>query len=251
MQRKFRKIARTCRQLHRNLCRDLPAGRAFLLDEEETFEKASIRPLTMSVIIEKESYLIVATAVGPIRRLAAEGTGRRRRQDRDEARRGRRRDRSRVCVRATMRALQRRIGSGPLTLLSDEKASYRTLAIDTFGGAVRHETTSSRVVRNELNPLFPINLTLAMTRDNCGRLTRDSWLVTEKRRCLQLQMHLFTAYRNYVRARKNEDVADDTPARILGLLPRALEAREVLAWRQDWGPLSIHPTCRNGARRVA
>jgi len=251
VQRKFRKIARTCRWLHRNLCTALPRGRTFVLDEEETYEKASIRPLTMPVVIERETYFVVATMAGPIRRLAAPGTARRFWQERDESRRGPRRDRSRACVRATLRALGGRLRGGGLTLLSDEKASYRTLGAEVFGEAVDHVTTSSRMVRNEFNPLFPINLTLAMTRDNCGRLRRDSWLVTEKRRCLQLHLHVFTAYRNYVRRRHNHDDAEDTPAAMLGLLPRRLLVREALAWRQDWGRLSIHPTSGTAARAVA
>lgn len=250
VQRKFRKIARTCRWLHRNLCTALPAGRTFLLDEEETFEKASIRPLTMPVVIEKETYLMVATMVGPIRRLAAPGTARRARQDGDEARHGPRRDRSRACVGATLRALGRLLRGGDLTLLSDEKASYRTLSAEVFGAAVHHVTTSSLMARDRFNPLFPINLTLAMSRDNCGRLRRNSWLVTEKRRCLQLHVHIFVAYRNYVRRRHNDDGIDDTPAALLGLLPRRLAVSEVLAWRQDWGPRSIHPMSQ-GDRQVA
>lgn len=241
VQRKFRKIARTCRLLHRNLCTALPSGRTFLLDEEETYEKASIRPLTMPVVIEKETYFVVATMAGPIRRLAAPGTARRFRQERDEARHGPRRDRSRMCVGATLRALGGLLRGGELTLLTDEKASYRTLGAEVFGEAVHHVTTSSLMARREFNPLFPINLTLGMTRDNCGRLRRKSWLVTEKRRCLQLHLHMFTAYRNYVRRRHNDDRKDETPAALLGLLPRRLKVREVLAWRQDWGARSIHP----------
>ncbi|MFO1076831.1 MAG: hypothetical protein U1E73_03795 [Planctomycetota bacterium] len=46
--------------------------------------------------------------------------------------------------------------------------------------------------------------------------------MTEKRRCLQLHVHIFVAYRNYVRRRHNDDGIDDTPAALLGLLPRRL-----------------------------
>lgn len=252
VQRKFRKLARTCRGLHRNLCASLPPDRTFLLDEEESYEKASIRPLTMPVVIEKESYFIVATMAGPIRRLAPVGTARRFAQERDEQRRGGpRRDRSHRCVEAVLRRLGVLLGGGALTLLSDEKSSYGTLASAAFGEAVTHKTFSSKLVRNASNPLFPINLTLAMSRDNCGRLRRNSWLVTEKRRCLQFHLHVFTAYRNYVRRRHNGDREDDTPAALLGLLPRRLHVREVLAWRQDWGARSIHPTSRNGVQMAA
>jgi len=251
VQRKFRKVARTCRWLHRNLAPRLPGGRTYLLDEEETYEKASIRPLTMPVLIERETWFVVACMAGPIRRLAPPGRRRRRLQDRDEARRGRRRDRSRVCVRATLRALRRRIGDRGLCLQTDDKASYRVLGREVFGAALRHETTPGSMARGPFNPLFPINLTLAMTRDNLGRLRRQSWLVTEKRRCLQLHLHVFVAYRNYVRRRHNHDGRDATPAALLGLLPRRLRLQEVLGWRQDWGPRSVHPTSRGAARAVA
>jgi hypothetical protein len=251
VQRKFRKIARTCRWLHRNLSPRLPAGRTYVLDEEETYEKASIRPLTMPVLIELETYLVVATMAGPIRRLARPGLQRRQLQERDEARCGRRRDRSRVCVRATLRALRGRVDGGELCLRTDDKASYRALGREVFGDTVRHETTAGQLARGTFNPLFPINLTLAMTRDNCGRLHRRSWLVTEKRRFLQLHMHMFTVYRNYVRRRHNTDAPNDTPAVLLGLLPRRLQVPEVLGWRQDWGQRSPHPGSRDATRAVA
>ena len=251
VQRKFRKLARTCRWLHRNLSPRLPPGRTYLLDEEETYEKASIRPLTMPVLIERESAFVVATMAGPIRRLAPPGLRRRQLQERDEARRGRRRDRSGACVRATLRALRARLDGGELCLQTDDKASYRSIGREVFGDAVRHETTPGRMARGTFNPLFPINLTLAMTRDNCGRLRRQSWLVTEKRRCLQLHLQLFAAYRNYVRRRHNTDRPDDTPAVLLGLLPRRLRVPELLGWRQDWGPRSPHPGSRDAARTVA
>ena len=251
VQRKFRKIARTCRGMHRNLCTELPAGLTFVLDEEETYEKASIRPLTLAMTVEKDSLFLVATMAGPIRRLAPLGTARRFAQDREEEAHGPRRDRSRLCVGAVLRRLDDLVNGGPLTLLSDEKASYGTLAKEIFGDKVTHETTSSQMVRKGFNPLFPVNLTIAMSRDNCGRLRRDSWLVTEKRRCLQLHMQVFTVYRNYVRKRDNRADEDETPAALLGLLKRRLQVREVLAWRQDWGVRSIHPMSRTGAAVAA
>ena len=90
-----------------------------------------------------------------------------------------------------------------------------------------------------------------MTRDNNGRLRRRSWLVSKRCACLQQQMFLFLVYRNYVRCRFNSDERDETPASMLGLLPRALQLREVLAWRQDWGLRSIHPMSSTAQRAVA
>ena len=98
--------------------------------------------------------------------------------------------------------------------------------------------------------MFPINTTLAMTRDNLGRLRRRSWLVTKKAERLRQHMILFTVYRNYVRRRFNRDPASATPAKLLKLVPRQLHRHELFAWRQDWGAHSIHPLSISGLRAV-
>jgi transposase-like protein len=250
VQQKLRKMGRAFALLHGNLCPGLPAGRTWLLDEEETYEGASIRPLTMPVLIDKETWFVVATAVGPIRRLARAGTARRAKQDEEERWHGRRPDRSAACVREVLGTLAGKVPAGSIVLHTDQKASYATIARGVFGERLVHTTTAGTLVRDTHNPLFPINTTLAMTRDNCGRLRRKSWLVTKKAERLQHHLQLFTVYRNYVRRRFNRDPEADTPAKILGLLPRNLRKHEVLGWRQDWGERSIHPMSTTGQRTV-
>jgi hypothetical protein len=102
-----------------------------------------------------------------------------------------------------------------------------------------HRCTSSKLARTSANPLFPINHTEAMARDLTGRLRRESWLVSKKRRYLDLGLQVFLAYRNYVRRRFNFD--EFSPAERLGFAPRRLTETEVLSWRQDWAERSIHP----------
>jgi hypothetical protein len=135
-----------------------------------------------------------------------------------------------------------------LILQTDEKSSYATLAPEVFGDRVNHMTTPSRLARGTFNPLFPINTTLAMTRDNLGRLRRQSWLVTKKREYLRSHMNMFLVYRNYLRTRFNRDKEGHSPAVKLGLLPRNLTVAEALGWRQDWGPRSIDPLSADGSR---
>lgn len=240
VQKKARKIGRTCSELHRSLCRSLPAGGTYVLDEEETYEAASIRPLTMPVLIERESWFVVSTDVGPIRRIAAKGTRRRRLQESDERRNGKRPDCSAACVRTVLERLRELTPEGPIVLWTDLKPSYVRIARSVFGERVEHHRVSSRLVRTTFNPLFPINTTLAMTRDNCGRLRRQSWLVTKRAKYLQLHATVFAVYRNYVRRRFNRDKPHETPAVLLKLLPRQLSIAEILAWRQDL-PRSIPP----------
>lgn len=242
---KMRKIARTCALLHELMASKLTAS-TYLLDEEESYETASIRPLTMPVLIEKDTWFVVATAVGSIRRLAREGSRRRALQDAEEAARGERRDESAEVVRQVLEQLRGKVGDRPVTLRTDEKSSYATIAKAVFGERLVHETTPGRAPRTTRNPLFAINTTMAMTRDNCGRLRRRSWLVSKQGSALAAHLHVFTVYRNYVRRRFNYDEPSASSATFLGILPRVLETAEVLRWRQDWGDLSSHPTSRDG-----
>lgn len=250
LQRKARKLADHAGFLHENLSARLPAGRVYQLDEEETYEHASIRTLTMPVLIEREHWFVVTTEVGSSRRLAAVGTERRAWQDREELRNGPREDQSRDCVLKAMQALDRRLGGTGLALETDQKGSYATIAKEVFGKRVVHMTTSSKQARTTCNPLFPINTTLAMTRDNLGRLRRQSWLVTKVGKYLRGHMNLFLVYRNYIRKRFNRDKKPDSPGVRLGLLQSNLTVGEALGWRQDWGLRSIHPQSPDGRRSV-
>src|SRR5690606_11861638 len=138
--------------------------------------------------------------------------------------------------------------NGPLHVQTDEKSSYATLIREIFGERATHETIAGTKPRTTSNRLFPINTTLAMTRDNNGRLRRRSWLVTKLAPYLQRQMHLFAAYRNYVRKRFNRDAPGITAAVLLGLVPCALTHADVVRWRQDWECRSIHPLSLPGDR---
>lgn len=249
-QRKARKLAKHAGFLHQNLCQRLPAGRTFVFDEEETYEHASIRTVTMPVVVEKEHWFLVAVDVGSIRRLAPVGTKRRDWQDHDEQKHGPRPDQSAACVEAVLRSLEKMLAGERCVLRSDQKASYATIAKKVFGDRVVHERTSGEAPRTTRNPLFVINTTFAMSRDNLGRLRRKSWLVSKKKEFLLLQMQQFLVYRNYIRKRFNRDKEKKSAAVHLQLIPRSLTFADATRWRQDWGTGSIHPLSITGSRRI-
>jgi transposase-like protein len=249
VQRKKLKIGATCRLMHANLCTRLPEGRTYLLDEEESYERLSIRPLTVPLLIEHRTWFVVAATAGSIRRLAPRGTRRRAWQERDERKHGRRPDESSATVELVLRELARRT-SGSLILRSDEKRTYATIGKRVFGTRLAHVTTSGRAPRNRHNPLFAINNTIAMTRCYLGRLRRRSWLVSKNKERLQNHLHIYIAYRNYVRRRFQRDEAQRTPAVELRLLPRNLTFAETLGWRQDWADRSPHPLSSDGTRSI-
>jgi hypothetical protein len=197
--------------------------------------------LSIPVLIETKSRFIIWAESATIRPRGKMTPARRRAMAEDESRYGKRRDRSRRGLRRTFRRGNELAEGLEFVLLqTDKKSSYVDLAAESFRAErLVHSRTSGRLARTTANPLFPINHTEAMARDLTGRLRRESWLVSKKRRFLDLGLQIFMTYRNYVRLRFNFDRA--SPAQMLGFAPRRLEETEVLGWRQDWGRRSIHP----------
>ena len=248
---KFRKIGRHLWRLNANLRGPLPKGATFQLDEFETYEgRRNTRPLSVPVLIETETRFVVWAEPATIRPRGKRTAARERAIRADEKRHGKRVDRSRRALRRTLRrAAAMAAGLERVVLHTDEKSSYPKLAAEAFGAErLEHRTTNSRLARGTWNPLFAINHTEAMLRDLLGRLRRESWLVSKKRRYLNLALHYFAAYRNYVRRRFNRD--QESPAQLLGFTERRAEPTELLSWRQDWGALSPHPLA-SGTRPVA
>jgi hypothetical protein len=215
----------------------LPSGSSFQLDELESFEELrALRPLTVAVLIEKSSRYIVwaQSARIPARH--------------KKTRHGRRRSgKSRpdcspvACLRSLRRGAALASELDRIVFETDQKKSYPALIARAFGRErpILHQRISSRRVRNQSNPLFAINQTEALARDLMGRLRRDSWLVSKKRRYLDLALSLFLAWRNLVRRRFNTDEA--SPAQMLGFAPCRMSEEQLCSWRAEWGRRSIHP----------
>ncbi len=242
---KFRKIARHLRDLNTNLRGPLADGSKFQFDELETYEgRRNARPLTLPVLIETDSRFVIWAESAPIRPRGKMTDARRRAIAQDEARLGPRMDESERAIRNTLaKAAELARDLEHVVLDTDEKSTYPKFAAQAFGAErLSHHTTNSKLARGTWNPLFPINHTEAMARDLIGRLRRESWLVSKRADCLDLQMQLHIAYRNYLRKRFNRD--NQSPAQLLGFVDRRMRPTQLLSWRQDWGPWSIHPLSR-------
>ena len=245
---KFRKVARHLRRLNLNLRRPLTDEDTRLqFDELESYEtRRNTRPVSVPILIERDSRYVIWSESAPIRPRGKMSKQREEAIALENRVFGPRKDRSGRSVLRTLKRgaeLVRKLDR--VVFESDEKSTYPSYARRCFGRRrVEHRTTNSKLARMTWNPLFPINHTEAMVRDLLGRLRRESWLVSKKRRFLDLGLQLWMAYRNYVRRRFNED--DESPAELLGFAPRRMTTRELLSWRQDWGGESIHPLSRGG-----
>ena len=238
---KARKISRHLGRLNRNLTDQFGPGARFMLDEMETFEgERAVLPVTVPLLIETRSMFVIASDVATIKASGRMSKDRREAIRRAEERLGPREDRSRSALQRVFRRM--RFFSRELRVVdfvSDKKHEYARQLRRYFGDNATHATVSSKLERDQSNPLRHINLTNAMARDLCGRLRRESWLVSKARRYLRLQLHVFAAYRNFIRRRINREPG--TPAERLGFLWRTASFDDLLTWRQDWRWQSIHP----------
>lgn len=244
---KFRKIARHLRRLNLSLRKPLRGVRSLHLDEFETYEgERNTRPLSVPMLIESETRFVFWAEAAPIRPRGKMTPRRRRAVEKSEKRHGKRRDLSRRSVARTLeRGAELLRDAALVRLRTDEKSSYGPLARERFSRKrLVHERTSSTLIRDTFNPLFAINHEEAMVRDLMGRLRRETWLSSKKRRYLDLALQVHMAFRNLVRRRFNRD--EESPAQLLGFAPRRLTATEVLSWRQEWGRRSVHPLSRRG-----
>lgn len=246
---KSRKICRHLARLHDNLMAGFAPGSAFLLDELETFEGCrSTRPVTVPILIERESMLIVGARAGQIPPSGRMTAARRAQIAAYRAVHGTRPNESSPCVRALLATLAARTTDlRELEFVTDEKKTYPKLLREAFGEErVRQVRVSSKRVRDQRNPLFRINLTNAIARDRLARLHRRSWCVSKRRQHLESHLSMWIAYRNYHGNRFNRDQGV-TPAMLCGFVDRPLSKRELLGWRQDWGPeKSPDPRSRTG-----
>ena len=238
VEHRFRWLGRHAEAFHRNRLAESSLVGPFQLDEFESFESNRYQPLTVPVLIDRRSFFIVASAVGPLRRKGRMTVMQRRRRAEHERLHGRRPSLSAGTVRAVLRPLRELVPFPTEVVLdSDHKPLYGQLGRALFGGRFRWRRHDASAHRDRSNPLFPINHTEARLRHFLSRLRRRTWCVSKKGKELQAHLSIAAVWSNYVRGITNR--TRRTPAQALGVAPRAYRAEEILAWRQDWGRLSL------------
>jgi transposase-like protein len=229
-----------CQRLLRRTRRDCLAGRLlseFQLDEAESFEAHRVlAPLTVPVLLERETRLVLSTSVGTLPARVPRKSARFRRLPAEIRARS---NRSSVVVGRCLAALLRVAAPGSL-LVTDRKPAYRALLrrLDPRG-TIAHGTVSSKAPRTQRNPLFPVNHTLAMMRDGLSRLRRRTWCHAKKRLRLWCHLGIYFAWKNFVRVRFNAEAL--TPAQRAGVTKGRWRVADLVRWRLDLGPVSPSP----------
>lgn len=169
-----------------------------VFDEMETFEHSKCKPLSIAIAVEEGSRRIIATRVA---QMPAKG----RLVEISRRRYGYRKD----CRRRAIREVLQRVKltcPNIKTIKSDECPRYPRLIRECLPG-VNHLPSKSRkaciVGQGELkegafDPLFSLNHTCAMVRDNIKRLSRRTWCTTKDKDRLQDLLDLYGHYHNEV-----------------------------------------------------
>jgi hypothetical protein len=221
------------RELHELLLSGKRLQGSFSLDEAETFETdRRLKPVTVPVLIERDSRFFVHVDVGMLPARKPLGPKLEARLQRVEAVEGVRTSGSRAAVTSCFEALRERTApERVLQLVTDKKETYPSILKDVLGERpLAHERVSSKDKRDTKNPLFPINHTLAMLRDGVSRLVRRTWGHAKLRARLLQHLWIYVAWRNYVRGVTNKRKRE-TPAMAVGVVGVRWSAERLLGWR--------------------
>ena len=171
---------------------------AVQFDDLETFEHTKCKPLTVTVVMNPESRLIIDYALAPI---AANGPL----AAISRQKYGKRKDQSRAARHQLFERLKARV-SPEAEFKSDEHRHYPVLMRRHFPAATHRRYKSIRgcvTGQGELkkvrhDPLFGVNHTLAMLRANINRLVRKTWCTTKKIERLDDHLALYIDFHNRV-----------------------------------------------------
>jgi len=233
------RLGRHCLLFHQQRRpRELPAE-PLVLDSFESFEWSQYHPTLYHVAAGQQSHFFHGFTESELRRSGRMTARQKRRRAALEARLGRPDPRS---IEREVATLLGTLAPEPraLELHSDEHQDYPRALKRLPHLDVTHRTVSSRAVRTPRNPLFAINLLDLLIRHSGANHKRETIAFSKRRQSAIDRLWILAVWRNYMKA-FSERARGDTPAMRLGLLARALRAREVLAQRLFPGRIALPP----------
>ena len=162
-----------------------------MFDEMESFEHSKCKPVTIPIAVEKHSRKILAVATGQI---AAKG---------HLAAISRKKYGPRTCERKqSLEKLCKQIKeciNEKTEFHCDKNPSYKSLiqkrfpgnSIQQYKGRKGCIVGQGELKEGSIDPLFDLNHSFAMIRDNVKRLTRRTWCTTKKKENLELFVNMY------------------------------------------------------------
>jgi len=171
-------------------------------DDLETFEHTKLKPLSVTLAVEKETRYVLGFEVSrmPAKGLLTKKSRKKYGHRKDERAEGRdrlfRRLKGKVCPRALFESDSN--PHYPVTLRKHfPLATHKTVLGQR--GAV---TGQGELKKTAFDPLFSLNHTCAMLRANVSRLIRRTWCTTKKLQPLIDHLEIYVWYHNEVLIQK-------------------------------------------------
>jgi transposase-like protein len=198
VERKFRFLALEARLVHLRFLRSRARCHSIQFDDLETFEHSKCKPISVTMAVESSTRKILGFRVstmpakGHLAKIARKRYGKRI----DE----RSKNRKDLFEELKVQLL-------PTCEIWSDMSPHYTEDVKTFFPQSTHHTTPGRrgcvVGQGELkggghDPLFTLNHTFAMLRDNINRLVRKTWATTKDPKRLEDHIYMYVVYHNTV-----------------------------------------------------
>jgi transposase-like protein len=228
IQRLSERLGRHCLLFHERLRPRQAPTEPLVLDGFRTFEHSQYWPMDLNLLVGT-SFFVYGFNDAELRRSGAMRPAQALKRSILENRFGRP---DPQATRKRVEELLRRVippGSSVL-IRSDGHRSYPRAMKRLGDRSFIHEATSSKEARTTRNPLFPVNLADALLRHSSSNHKRETIAFSKRRQSALYRLAIWTVWRNYIKDR-SENRKLGPPAKVLGLVPRALTVSEILAKR--------------------
>ncbi len=166
------------------------------IDEMESFEKTKCKPLTIPIAVEHKTRKILALQIG---RIAPKG------QLTEKAfkKYGHIVCERNICLKELFKELQ--LCVHPQCTIKSDKSYHYLSPIKTYFPEAKHlsfkgrkpkETGLGELKKGGFDPIFSINHSLAMFRDNLKTLSRKTWCTSKKIERLENLLYMYSWFHN-------------------------------------------------------
>ncbi len=222
------RLGRHCLLFHENLRPRICPTEPLILDGFRTFEHSQFWPMDLNLVVGP-SLFVYGFNDAELRRSGTMRPVQTLKRAALEEQFGRPDPRA---TRKRVEELLRRVvpPGGIVELRSDEHRAYPLAMARLSDRTFVHERTSSKKPRTPSNPLFAINASDLLIRHCSANHKRETIAFSKRRQSALYRLAIWVVWRNYLKDR-SENRKRGTPAKALGIVPRPLELREILAER--------------------
>lgn len=241
---------------HAKFCATLKVKEPIVYDGLENFSFSQYDPNNINQAMGKDSFFVYEFNFCPLNRKGAMMPGQKLKKMKIEKVFGRYPgDAIRTSTKRIFERLLERT-EGKLTIFTDKHFQYRRVVeFDLAGKNISHQKISSKITRNFLNPLFPVNYLDLQIRQENSAFRRETIAFSKHSIAMQESYFSYILYRNYMRPKffkklKSDPRSLESPAMRVGLTRKILKFEEFFRERVLPTQIELCTDWRNLYQRV-